>query len=441
MSDNTSRTILGLLLMSPALITTTDELDANLFSGRERETFQAISDIWEQSQPEIIDPALLAKKLKGKDTLTYISGLMDGLVSASPAAFQEQVAALVKEKLTREIYQKIGEQSESNRLDISEIRPLIYQLEVAGNKEKRIADAVRNWIDDPHTVGEFGLGDVYAIAGATTDKAKSNVRQALARMVNEAKIQHVPRRYGRYRKIEVLANPIDVMGIVAEPLDLYLPLGLDKLVYLYPKSIIVCSGSSNRGKTTLALDMVKGNMTNNDVRYFFTEGGAEELKARLVQHEDVAIEDWTMLAFEHNGCPADVIEPDAINVYDYLHVGDQFWMIDELLNDIHKKLNKGIAFINIQKSKFKELGDGGEFGLRIPRLYFTLNPNPSADYNDPHCQHVVARIAKAKGWKAGLNPDGRILPFSIRDGWKIECSGSWEYPESYEAARPKKKLY
>ena len=87
------------------------------------------------------------------------------------------------------------------------------------------------------------------------------------------------------------------------------------------------------------------------------------------------------------------------------------------------------------------MGDGGDFSLRVPRLYITLTSDLSVVSPNADLQYVVAKIEKAKSWKQKLNPEGRIMPFSIREGWQIEqrC-GSWEYPESHQAVK-KVKLW
>jgi len=436
MTTDTAKIVLSAIYFKPSLLESHEDLTADLFAGKDKQAFLAISDLWADSRPASIDPAQLASKLGGD--LTLVNRLMDGaLACPSEAVFKAEVAELVRAGLRKEIIKRVDAGARSGDLDVSDIRPLLHKYEIAGDREKRLADDVRSWVDEAN--GEFSLAQLYSDLGVTSVNGKSSVRQVLARLVKEQALDYCSRRAGWYRRISKLASPIDLMATIAKPLDLYLPLGLGELVNIYPKSVVVCSGSSQLGKTAIALDMVKHNMRSHDVRYFFSEGGPEELRSRIEQHTDLTIPDWTMLAFEHSGHPADVVGPDAINVYDYLRVtGEGFFSVDDMLSDVHKKLKKGIAFINLQKSKNKELGDGAEFGLRIPRLYFTLNPDPDA-LNSKDKQSVIAKVQKAKGWKRpDCNPDGRIMPFTIRNGWQISYGTEWVYPEALVTARVKR---
>jgi hypothetical protein len=444
MPDHTSKLLLGTLLCSPDLIESTDELDSSLFPrGRERDLFEIISSEWCESRPDKIDIVKASSRLDFEGAPTWVSSLLDWVVTypiKTPEDFRKQVGELVKKKLAKQIFKKISEQANLGDIDLSEIKPLLTQYEVAGDKDRKLAEDVRTWVNN-EVKGEFQLKQIYSVLGVVSINGQAGVRQILARMVKEGILDHCGKEYGRYRKVGKLADPIDIMSVMSKPLDLYLPLGLGELVNIYPKNIVVLAGESSRGKTALALDFVKNNMNDHRVMYFFKEGGPEELRARLEPHEDVGISDWKMLAFEHEGYIADAIDRDSLNVYDYLHVGDQaYYEIDKMFNDVQNKLHGGMALINIQKNRNKELGDGGDFSLRVPRLYVTLSADKGAAIQTPDVQYVVAKIEKAKSWKKrNSNPEGRIMPFVIREGWKIEKRNpSWEYPETIDTVKRKK---
>jgi len=438
MPEHLSMIVLGALILRPSLLESTDELDASLFIGKEKKMFLAICETWEAERPDSIDIARINEKL-GTDELDFLAEVTSaGRVYAhNPEGIKSMIGELVKKKLAKEIFKKIYEQSGTKELDLSEIKPLLTRYEVAGDKDRKLAEDVRTWVNN-EAHGEFNLDQINAVLGVVSVNGKAGVRQVLARMVKEGIVDHSGKGYGRYRKVGKLADPIDLMATVATPIDLYLPLGLDKLVYLYPKSVIVVAGEGQQGKTAIALDFIKNNMRNYDVRYYFTEGGPEELRSRLEKHTDLTIPEWTMTAFEHQGHIADIISPDAVNVYDYLYVPDPFYIINDMFQDIHKKLNKGVAFINLQKNRNRDVGLGGDFGTYIPRLYVTLTADKDVLSPAPDLQYVTARIHKGKGWKKG-NPDGKVMPFTIREGWQIEqrCN-SWEYAESHDTVRRKK---
>jgi hypothetical protein len=272
----------------------------------------------------------------------------------------------------------------------------------------------------------------YKELGAKTTQEQSLVRVVIGKMVAEQVLTPVGRGYGHYRKVEKDLEQVDIMGTVPTPVDLYLPLGLHHLVNIYPRSIILVAGASNKGKTALAHDFVKGNMDKHDIHLFFSEGGTESLRDRLDKHTDKMIGEWNFKAYPRTKNFEDVIFPDSINIIDYLLVPDEFWKVGSYLDDIYRRLNKGIAYVNIQKNSLSEVGRGGEFGLERPQLYVTLSPDPEMENHPDNVQPCIAKIIKSKAWRRKSNPDGKQMAFQIEDGWSIKFWNDWNYPPKKE---------
>ena len=201
------------------------------------------------------------------------------------------------------------------------------------------------------------------------------------------------------------------------------------MVKIYPRSIIVCAGDSNFGKTALAHEFVKRNMANHDTRLFFCEGGAEGLQDRLRKHEDTPIEDWRVKAYHRIDHFEDLIGlfPDSLSVIDYLECPDDPWRIGVLIDSIYRKIGEGVVWINIQKGTGKELGRGGDWGRERSQLYLTLSRDEKIDNPDQNVQYCIAKVLKAKAFKE-FNPDGKVLRFSIHRGWNIKHYNDWHYP-------------
>ena len=334
------------------------------------------------------------------------------------------------------------------RPEPEELEKIIQEVLGETKKERDKADAAKklgmqyilDWVNE--SPGEFSLPMAYQELGVyRKHDLEAIVRENLRRLVERGILVPTGGKRGHYRKAETEIQPIDLNEVSPAPLDLYLPLGLHDWVNIYSKSIIVFAGLNQRGKTSLALDFAKNNMSKFDVRYFFSEGGKEELRARLDAHQDLTIDEWNVQTYERASNFEDAIFPDAVNVIDYLLIPDNFWLVAHQLDAIYKKLNKGIAFITIQKGRGAEAGRGGDFGLERPRLYVTLDADNSRYDRADDVQYGVAKVLKAKGWKKGKNPDGRIMPYSIRHGWEITPLGEWEYAQSYDAAKTKKRLF
>ena len=420
--------------MSPGLLTCSDELVVDLFAGRDKLVFQAISRLWEESQPETIPLAILVDRLGDKVPASYVSSLLDGVVSVQPDGFKELVNELAKAKLAKAIVKVVAdagqEIAKTGEIDLDAISPLLDRYKSIGDKERVMSASIRGWA--MLTTGEFSLPMAYKEIGAKTTQEQGLVRVVIGKMVKEGILTPVGKGYGHYRKVEKELSEVDILGVAPTPLDLYLPLGLDNIVKIYPRSIILFAGASNKGKSALCYDFIKHNMDKYACHLFFSEGGVESLRDRLEKHTDKMIGEWHFKAYPRTRNFEDVIFPNDINVIDYLLVGDEFWKVGTMLDDIYRKLDRGIAYVNIQKHSTAEVGRGGEFGLERPQLYVTLSPDPEVEFHPDNVQPCIAKIAKSKAWKKRSNPDGKVMPFQIEDGWRILHFNNWDYPPRRE---------
>ena len=394
MSD-TSRKILGALTVSPDLLETTEELSSALFYGRERIVFESISSVWNESRPSTMDIILLSEMVGGETPVTYITNLLK----------PNEIEWVAKEKF------------------------LAMVNELASRHHSLTRD-VRLRID--YTVGDFTTPQLYGEFGATTVAEKDAIRQIIFRMKEAGEIVPVGKKDGVYRLVDKTLEEVDLLGTPPTPVDIYLPLGLDQLVKIYPRSIVVIAGAGNRGKTALAYDFIKRNMDKHEIRLLFAEGGAESLIDRLSVHPDKTMEEWKFKAYPRTRHFEDVILPNGITVVDYMLIPDEFWLVGHYLDEIYRKLDKGIVYVNIQKDTKSEMGRGGEFGLERPQLYVTLNPDLDVTDKKENEQYCIAKILKAKAWKRKQNPDGKSMKFSIEDGWCIRHFGNWEYHKKQE---------
>jgi hypothetical protein len=418
--------------MSPAFILVSEDLVEDIFTGRDKIIFSAISKMWEENQPETIQLPILIDKLGEKVSAAYVSSLLDGAItSVQPDGFKELVNELARCKIAKAIVKTVNdagaEMVKTGQMDLSTLKPLIEKYSAIGDKEKVMSASIRGWAMS--TAGEFSLPMAYKELGAKTTQEQGLVRVVIGKMVKEDVLTPVGRGYGHYRKVEKDLDQVDIMGTVPTPVELYLPLGLHHLVNIYPRSIILIAGASNKGKTALAHDFIKGNMDRHDIHLFFSEGGTESLRDRLDKHTDKMIGEWNFKAYPRTKNFEDVIFPDSVNIIDYLLVPDEFWKVGSYLDDIYRKLNKGIAYVNIQKNSMADVGRGGEFGLERPSLYVTLSPDPEMENHPDNVQPCIAKILKSKAWARKTNPDGKCQNFQIEDGWKIIFWNTWHYPE------------
>jgi len=274
---------------------------------------------------------------------------------------------------------------------------------------------VKSWIDMQH-----GMWDIKDLRG-DLDISRAmwmDLNAVLDEMVKSNVLVRISTRSGLYRRRETELAPIDILNTDTKFIDVRLPLGLNKLVNIMPKNIIVFAGSQDSGKTAIMLNILRDNMQTHDVRYFSSEMGANEFRSRLNMF-DIPADRWRFKAYERSANFADVIAPDAINIIDYLEIGDAFYQVGQQLGDIFDALDNGIAIVAIQKDSNTPLGRGGSFGMEKPRLYCTI---------DKDFPFTKIKIMKAKNWKhVSNNPNNLARSFMIKGGCILCPHDDWEY--------------
>jgi hypothetical protein len=240
---------------------------------------------------------------------------------------------------------------------------------------------------------------------------KKNISRILSRLVDEKVIVRVSNKNGCFRKVERECEEMDLLNADSKnTFDIDFPLGLSKLVRLYPGSIVIIAGDQNAGKTAFLLNTVRNNLVrySGRIHYFNSEMGDDAFKERL---EDFGypIDSWLdhvkFMRREDNF--SDVIHSDDLNIVDYLEVLEDFHQVGRKIKDIFVKLKRGIAIIGLQKKGGSDLGRGAEFGLEKPTLYLSMG-------------NGKLKIIKAKSWaNRHKNPNGMEFVFKLAGGCRF----------------------
>ena len=250
----------------------------------------------------------------------------------------------------------------------------------------------------------------------------------LADLVDSKVIEPVGDKHGHYKLVRSECHRIDWLNASEEYAPLWLPLGLDKMVGLRGKNIVVVAGGNNAGKTLFALQVAHNNLRQNGggyehVWYFNSEMGPGELRNRLLGI-DSRVESWAGLEpWERSSDFHAVIRPDGLNIVDYMEISDKFYLVADMIQRIHAALRNGIAIICLQKSPDKDVGRGGEFTLEKPRLALALSH---------HFGVNVCKITKCKCPRNGSNPQGQEMHYRIIDGSRVEVMREWTWLTSRE---------
>jgi hypothetical protein len=280
------------------------------------------------------------------------------------------------------------------------------------NDSVTLAEKIKDWISGSN--GWWGVGELDAELNIVTALQKTNRRVILYRLRADGVIEQHQKQNKLYRRIDRDTRMIDfkTAGNRA-PLNLRFPFGIERLVNIYPKNIIILAGAPNAGKTAWLLNFIKLNMSSGSIYYYSSEMGDAELALRLGKLEGMNLDDWNFKAEERCSNYADVIRPDCVNIVDFLEIDRDFNEIAGQIRQIYDRLSSGIAIVTIQKNPGVDLGRGGTFSLEKARLYLSMDIG-------------MATITKAKNWvNSQFNPNRLKIQYKIVDGCKFIVERDW----------------
>ena len=281
----------------------------------------------------------------------------------------------------------------------------------AEQRKNNMTEEVNRYID--LTDGLFSVTDCYKeLQSLQIVTNKNALHQIFKRFKDEGIIEKAGNLNGVYRRVNTQLTEIDYKNAVAEVIPLNWPFEIEKWVHTFPRSIQVIAGMPNAGKTAFLLCFCQNNMNDFPITYFSSEMGAVELRNRLGKF-DLPISKWNVKFFEKASNFEDGLDPDGINIVDFLEVYDEFYKVGLYIKQIYDKLDKGIAVIAIQKNPETDFGIGGMRSIEKARLYLALDRN-------------TIKIVKAKNWATETNPNGLAKDFKLIQGAKFISESPWE---------------
>ncbi len=301
------------------------------------------------------------------------------------------------------------------------------QLQEGEKGPRGIRAGVEGWLEsnksniDVTGLLRVSLRDCYGDLGLKTPNEKAMCRMAFKRLVEKGILEQVTNQVGVYRSVNGHLAPLDFMNADTEPFHVKFPLGVHEYVTLYKKSLVVLAGEPNAGKTAFMLNTAWKNIDLSP-RYFSSEMGAAELQIRLKKfpHD---LRDWQRVQFyaKASDFPR-VIDPNGLNIIDYLEVSKDFYEIGGLLTDIFNALDKGVAVVAIQKPSGRDTGVGGARTLDKARLYMAIEPG-------------ILKIIKGKIWRNECtNPNGMWIKWLLGGGANFKpipdanTGDDWRHP-------------
>jgi hypothetical protein len=411
--------LLGAIMLRPEVFKATKVVEDDFSDPRNRRIFQAMAELSMEGQP--IEGQLLFQKLKDREIIKYLALLGEHVgFSGNWQFYDRQVRehsagrklALLGGYLGQWLKQGLppGEVLDKVKEQVREVDQKI------ADGHKSISQRVEEWVLSCQ--GVFNVTECYRDLGFVTESDKTVTRMSLMRMCAKGLIKPHGKKRGTYRLVETDFEVIDHEQADDTPLKIFLPFGLQEHMEWFSKGIGVVAGDTDSGKTTVMLNLAYHNQgLFPQVVYIATEMGPALLKRRLqkfclanqVMYPD-AIKSISFRAPKTQNY-MDLIEPDACNIIDYYELsGDQFTEVGGYFRQIYDRLERGTAFIALQKKFGAALGRSAELAMEKPLLYITLN------------RGGIARIEKCK---TEWTPQFR--PYSIEFDYEIIGGGRLEY--------------
>lgn len=212
-------------------------------------------------------------------------------------------------------------------------------------------------------------------------------------------------------------------------LDIKLPLNIHKLTQIPPGSVVGVAGFVSSGKTSFLLEAAELNALSQPMPVYYWYNEMSESRM-IIRCEDFPLlieaqEQGKFFPVKQDDFEfADVIEPDAINLIDYLDRDDELYLIGRDIKQLQARLYKGIIVFAQQKQADKKFGYGGLPSAKLSNLYIILD-KIKEEYASLRGK---AEIIKCKDWEKN-NPVGMFCEYYTggRHG-KLFLDKGWERP-------------
>ena len=245
------------------------------------------------------------------------------------------------------------------------------------NVPQNLAANIKEWITN--SAGSFTVDQIDREFCLTTRLEKNRRARALNKYKELELIKSDKKIKGKYHVIDKKIEFIDLTHTDEKPFNIFLPFGLEQHVKIPRKAVIVVAGTSNAGKTALAINVLKLNLTQKyEKMYLMSEMGAGEYKSRIMSFDDISLSDWQQVKAAQKSYDFDGAiqghNQDGLTCIDFLEeIDGEYFKIASSIRDIYDALGDGVAWINIQKKTGSEYARGGEATKEKARLYMTLD--------------------------------------------------------------------
>ncbi len=282
--------------------------------------------------------------------------------------------------------------------------------DIEGPRGLRQSD-VEEWLAEGKVNGWFTYDDIYRDLTVVDNTNKGNVRKAIDRLIEKGTVKAHPDIKRKFRSVGVEAEIMNWQGITeGQDLKLLWPFGLEKYIKMFAGNIAVIAGEKDAGKSAFCFEFIVMNMYQRDIVYLSSEMVEEELAERL---RPFGVGEWRFEARRLRGHPADSIQPEKINIIDYLELSDNFYQVAGKIREVFDRLTTGMAIICLQKDYNAKSGRGAAFSEEKARLYLTMDVGGRGESSK-------LAIKIGKNWKdPAVNPKGMSWNYKLLNGCKF----------------------
>lgn len=238
--------------------------------------------------------------------------------------------------------------------------------------DKKVSIRVDEWLIN-HKDEWFSPQDIFRDYEWHEIETKKAVYNHLWYLTNTKKPPYLKKLNKQYRIVDRDAPIVSWKGAKSKGyFNIKWPFELEKYVKIPHRCVVVVGGVSNQGKTTFAHNIINLNWKEHNIVLFDSENSDVELDERFANYP--SSDQWPDdLVRDRTANFSDCIEPDYINIIDYLEVQDQFWLIGRYLREIRDALKDGIAVVLVQKGERAKLPLGKEFSRHLARMVITID--------------------------------------------------------------------
>jgi len=207
------------------------------------------------------------------------------------------------------------------------------------------------------------------------------VRNIMFRLAEQKIIKPTGKKNGAY-KVILQVKPVQIFGVQRErrpPVDLIFPKDFDtgmemdfaEDVIVREGDLILISGLSNYGKTTLAMNFCGENIDKHPVLMGneFVDPLGEPVPRFLNRLDSMKWVEWadengndkfTLLPVRDDY--AEHIVKDKINIIDWINIETgEHYMIGTVMDGLKRNVGRGVVIATIQKAEGAQAGRGGQF--------------------------------------------------------------------------------